>query len=426
MTLDIRSYRPDDDFDAVRRIWIEVGWIGDDDDPENLRRFLGASQVEVGLLDDVPECAVAWVPGSIQYQDTDLPLAAVTAVTTSRISRKQGLATAMTARAVRAGAEAGAVVAALGIFEQGFYDRLGFATGPYQHEVTLDPSSLAVDHVPYRRPIRLTPADYVEIHGAMTRRARSHGRVVLDPAETLAAELGWLEKPYALGYRSAEGRLTHFVAGEAKGEHGPYNVKFMGYEEPEQLLELLRLLSELADQVHSVRIPEPAEVQLVDLVETPMAQRRRTWGSVHQAGVDAFAWLQLRLLDVARGLDARRYEGPQLRFNLVLTDPIEPLLTKADDRMGHGPTGPDDAVRRWPGAAGSWTVTLGPTSSATPGLDRTLPTVEAAVGPFTRCWLGIRPATRLALTADLSGPDEVLSALDDAFGLPLPVPGWEF
>ena len=71
-------------------------------------------------------------------------------------------------------------------------------------------------------------------------------------------------------------------------------------------------------------------------------------------------------------------------------------------------------------------VTLGPLSGAVVGVDGALPTLSASVGAFTRMWLGVRPATGLAVTDDLSGPQELLEELDGVLRLPDPKPDWDF
>ena len=86
----IRPYDRARDLDAVIRIWREVGWVTDDHEEEPLGMFLDACDVEVGCLDEHAECAVATLPGTMRYQNTDLPLSLVMAVTTSHIGRKHG------------------------------------------------------------------------------------------------------------------------------------------------------------------------------------------------------------------------------------------------------------------------------------------------------------------------------------------------
>ena len=99
-----------------------------------------------------------------------------------------------------------------------------------------------------------------------------------------------------------------------------------------------------------------------------------------------------------------------VRFNLCLDDPIERYL--------NGGT--------WRGVGGDYVVTLGGESHAAPGGEVALPTLAASVGAFTRLWLGVRPATGLAVTDDLAGPPDLLAQLDRVLCLPEPKPDWDF
>ncbi len=65
-------------------------------------------------------------------------------------------------------------------------------------------------------------------------------------------------------------------------------------------------------------------------------------------------------------------------------------------------------------------------ATSAPGADPALPTLAASVGAFTRMWLGVRPATGLAATDDLFGPQELLERLDRVLRLPDPKPDWDF
>jgi predicted acetyltransferase len=78
----------------------------------------------------------------VRHLEADLPMSCVAAVTTSRVARKQGFAARLTAKAIAADAADGALVSALGMFEQGFYNRLGFGTGCYEHLVWFNPAAL--------------------------------------------------------------------------------------------------------------------------------------------------------------------------------------------------------------------------------------------------------------------------------------------
>ncbi len=408
--MDWRAYDEERDLAAVTRIWRECGWIDDSDQQaEALQAFFGAGRALVASIRGEAECAVHRTPGSFRYHEVDVPLCAVTAVTTSHVARKRSLATGLVAETLAAGAEDGAAVAALGAFEQGYYDRFGFGTGPYVHRLTFDPATLTVP-VPERPPVRVGAADADEVHALLLRRHRSHGGIVLDPPGIVHAELGWLEHPFGLGFRDADGCLTHCLLGRMQNEDGPYRVDWLAYEEPRQVLELLGVLRGLGDQIAAVELSfEPAEVQVQDLIRSPM--RQRTASRLAGGGVQAHtaaAWWQLRILDLPRCIGAVRWSGAPVSFDLRLRDPMA-------DRGG-----------RWPGLGEEWSVSLGEESAASPGMVGDRPVLESSVNAFSRLWAGVRPASSLMLTDELAGPHELLQALDDVFCSPSPVLGWMF
>ena len=53
----------------------------------------------------------------------------------------------------------GAALSMLGIFDQGYYDRLDFGTGSYDHRVAVQPRDLRV-RLPKRAPCRLTAVNW--------------------------------------------------------------------------------------------------------------------------------------------------------------------------------------------------------------------------------------------------------------------------
>ena len=410
MDLEIRTYERERDAAAIARTWRELGWIEPEAKAEEaLGWFLDAGEAEVGVVDGEAEALAHRTPGTIRYQDVDLPLCAVTAVTTSHLARKRGLATTLTARALAAGHASGAAVAALGQFEQGFYDRLGFGSAAYVHLVRFDPASLRVEDVPYRTPVRLTRDDHADVHDLLLRRHRTHGGVTLHPPGFTRAGMAWKETPFGLGLRDASGRLTHAVFGEAKGVNGPYSVTWLAYEEPGQVLEVLRLLRELGDQVAAVEMAEPGDVQLLDLLTQPFRHELRTKGSEHETGIRAKAWWQLRILDLPRVVAARRWGGPPLHFALTLTDPLAGIRGAP-----------------WAGIGGDYVITVGEVSEAAPGAGDGLPRLTASVNAFSRMWFAVRPASGLALTDTLAGTPDLLRRLDEALALPPPVTGLWF
>ena len=410
---EVRAYQ-ESDAGAVRRIWREIGWIegGNERHQKGLDVFLEACQGLVGVLGQEAECYVGTAPGTVQHLRSSLPLSVVTAVTTSHIARRQRLALRLTARAVATAASNGAMVSALGMFEQGFYDRLGFGTGSYEHWVSFDPADLRVPGLS-RPPLRLTADDWQAVHQQRLSRWKCHGACNLEPAALSHAEMLWGENPFGLGYRDARnGELSHQVWFEAKDlENGPYSASLVSYQTPKQLLELMAVMASLGDQVHLIKMREPAGIQLQDLLKRPFRRRRISLKTEFETTIRADAYWQMRICDLPGCIAAMRLEGEDVAFNLSLADPIEDHL---------------DTSSTWRGVAGEYVVRLGSESSAERGRDSSLPRLEASVGAFTRLWLGVLPASGLAVTDDLRGPPPLLEDLAIAVSLPAPRPDWDF
>lgn len=410
------NYRPYDsarDMHAVHRIYKEIGWIHDEPAEHLDWFFRNAGKAIVAEMDGEAECAVTSAPGDVMYQDEKLPFVCVTGVTTSRLGRRQKLAGRMTAAVVADAVADGAITAGLGMFEQGFYNRLGFGSGPYEHTVTLPVPEIKVDVAP-RVPRRLTLDDWEAIHTARLKRRRGHCSGVLYPAGFTRGRMqSWGSNHFGLGYADdPDGGLTHLLwCSTGNVGHGPYDVKYLIYRNRAQFLELMGLIKSLGDQVFSVTIHEPAEVQLQDFVHQPMRNYSTTSGSGHHIATRASAWWQMRICDLPACLDKTHLRGAPVRFNLVLSDPIERYL-------------PEE--RPWRGVGGEYVVTLGPESAAEPGQDSALPTMRTTVNAFTRLWLGVRPASGLAMTDEIEAPEGLLEALDDLVRLPAPQPDWDY
>jgi hypothetical protein len=92
----------------------------------------------------------------------------------------------------------------------------------------------------------------------------------------------------------------------------------------------------------------------------------------------------------------------------------------------HDPIAAGAQETAWGGSGGSYVVCLGETSWCRAGSEPALPTLTASVGALTRLWLGVRPATGLAMTDALDGPADLLHRLDAALRLPDPQPDWDF
>ncbi len=410
MDVEVRDYDHERDFAAVDRIYREVGWLKSEDSKAHEELARTVYEGVVFCLDGEAECAATTSLGAMRHLETDLDLAVVTGVTTSRVARKLGAARRLTAAAIAQRAESGSEIASLGMFEQGFYDRLGFGSGAYSRIVKFDPATLKVDRR-FRPPKRLTKDNWRDVHHAMHARLRGHGGCVLHTPEIIQGELAFTRNPIGLGYYDG-GSLSHFIWGGTEGEHGPYLIWWYAYRTPEQLLELLALIRSLGDQVATVGMEEPAEIQFQDLLEAPFRNRRLSEGSKYAPSHRTHAWWQARMLDVPKCLAKTHLETEDVAFNLKLGDPIAEHV---------------DAACNWRGVGGDYVVTMGAQSSARPGRDASLPTLRASVGAFTRIWLGVRSPSVLAHTDDLHAETGLLAALDRALRqLPQPHIGWDY
>lgn len=409
--MELRPYRKEQDRNNIMRVWRETGWLHTGCD-EMVDCVMDAGRTWVAEIDGAAEAEAATAPGTIRYLNEELPLTAVTAVSTSLVGRKKGLATQLTALAVANEAAAGALVAGLGMFEQGYYNRLGFGTGTYEHHLSFDPALLQLP-VKARTPRRLSLEDWNILHTARLERMHGHGACSLSSALVTKAEL--IEHPgnSGLGYfDGAHGTLSHFIwIGASEVERGPYSIRMIAYQNGQQFLELMALLKDLSDQIYGVRMREPFGIQLQDLVRQPFKNSRISDNSPFEHYNRAAAFWQMRILDLPGCLARTHLPGSTFRFNLLLEDPIASLL----------PT-----EQSWKGTGGEYIVSLGETCEGVLGQNPSLPVLQTSVNAFTRMWLGVRPASGLALTDNLAGSPELLRALDWAFRLPTPVIDWAF
>lgn len=407
----IRRFDPERDREAGYRLWREIGWLEDGQD-KVMDVFLQCGDAWVHEINGEAEFLVVTSPGELRYQQEDVPFSGVMAVTTSRIARKQGIAQRFTAQAIAEAASKGALVSGLGIFEQGFYNLLGFGNGVYEHLVYFDPGDLKID-IKCRVPSRISDKDALAAHNSRLKRLRHHGSVSFLSHRTTEADMMWSKKGFGLGYYDPESReITHQLWAYNKGgENGPYIVNWLSYRNYEQLLELLALLKSLSDQVRLIGIFNPAEIQLQDFLTHPVRYRIMTSKSKYENIIRTFVWWQMRICDLAGCLARTSFPGKELKFNLHLYDPIEHYLEEDSS---------------WRGIGGKYIITLGSISSAEKGWEEGLPVLETTVGAFTRLWLGVLPASGLAACEYFKASPELLSELNEIFRLPVPRPDWEF
>ncbi|OGO18246.1 MAG: hypothetical protein A2Z14_01620 [Chloroflexi bacterium RBG_16_48_8] len=413
MTLnnEFRLYNPSKHKDSIQRLYHEVGWMGKDNE-DFLDYLLASGNGWVAEIDGQAESIAHTTAGLIRYLDEDLPASCMTSVATSRIARKQGIATHLTAHALAQGAAEGALVSIIGVFEQGFYNQLGFGTGGYEHIVAFDPAKLQVDKI-QRTPKRLCKEDWKIIHQSRLERSRHHGGLNILPAEFTRATLTESKNGFGLGYfDSPDGSLSHHLwIGTKNVERGPYIVLWMAYQSNEQFLELLSLLTTLGDQILLVKMHEPPRIQMQDLFTQPLKDRYVSAGSQYESGIRSLAYWQIRICDLSACLNRTHLVCEEFTFNLILEDPIEKFIV---------------SNAAWKGLTGDYIVRLGSPSSIENGYDPDLPTLRASIGAFSRMWLGVRPASGLSVTDDLKGPHDLLHQLDQAFRFPNPKPDWVF
>lgn len=404
-----REYDRERDEKDTLRVMGEVGWLfGGDAD---MRAFFDCGRSFVAELNGHVEACSFAARGTIRYLTTDLPMCSIGAVATSRVARRQGLAADVTAGTVAEMAREGILVAGLGMFDQGFYNRLGFGTGPHELHTTFDPAFLN-ESVDARVPVRLGKEDWELIHRNRLRRRRGHGAVNVTSPLYTKGEMLETRNGFGLGYVGEDGELTHHLwMGADNINRGPYDVMWTAWSTPQQFHELMALLEGLGDQVHAVRMVEPQGLQLQDLLDRPLYRNRLASGGRFETDTHGRADWQLRILDLPGCMEHTHLRGGPVRFNLVLHDPVEQFL---DESVG------------WSGAGGDFVVTLGPDSSAEAGHDAALQTLAASVNAYTRLWMGILPASGLAMTDDLRAPEGLLEALDRVLCMPLPRPDWAF
>ncbi|MEL6253945.1 MAG: hypothetical protein AAFR87_18190 [Bacteroidota bacterium] len=246
----------------------------------------------------------------------------------------------------------------------------------------------------------------------MMKRRKGHGSVNLIPPIITRAELGWTDGGFGLGYFDGEeNNLSHFLWLSGEKEHGPYEVKMLIYRKHDQLKELLALLKSLGDQIQLVSIFEPVEIQVQDLIKQPFKGRMQSRRSPYEQKHVSEAFWQLRICNLVNCISKTHLVGEPLTFNLELDDPIEKKL---------------DDSHSWKGISGKYVIHLGPKSKIEKGTRKNLPHLKSSVGAFSRMWLGVRPASGLAVTDDLEGPADLLLDLDRLIRLPKAQLGWEF
>jgi hypothetical protein len=249
------------------------------------------------------------------------------------------------------------------------------------------------------------------MHECRCRRKRFHGGCNLNGSGETKATTIWQEHGFGLGFENEKGMLTHFLWIKPKGEHGPYNVWFTGWETHEQFIELLSVLKSLSDQIHGLRMADPPRLELQDFLVRPHATRRARRGGDFDTDVVSQVWMQCRILDLPVCIGSMKLSGEPISFNLKLTDPIEKYL-------------PEDSS--WRGVGGDWIICIGEVSSATMGSDPALQAASCTVNDLSRIWFGASTAESVSVTGNFVGDPKLIESIDNIVRIPAPVVDWDF
>lgn len=409
----IRRYRTTDQ-QRIVKLWQEIGWIEQGEERQELacKNFLKAGPAWVGTINKIPETFVGTTMGSIHHMKAELSFCAVSAVMSGLRSRRQGMGLRVTARALQAAYEKGSEVAGLSIFDQGYYDKLGFATGAPVSLIRFDPSSLNIPilHEKDALPVVLTADKWKEIHASRLGRMHGHGSCDLFSALHTRGELLFEKESLGMGFFNEQNQLTHHFWGQVKYERSHLTIWWMVYQNYTQFLELLDLLQSLGDQFCRITVNEMPGICIQDFLSRPFRQQQVTKDGRYSLINEMGSYNQLRILRLEECLQKTVIPGRgTVRFNLTISDPLEKYLEKG-----------------WKGVAGEYVVQLGEESSASSGHEQGLPLMIASVGAFTQLWMGSRRAAALAFQGALQAPEALIKELDWLLLLPPALHDWSF
>lgn len=412
--MELRNFKFDNDFEKVFKIWQEVGWLSDDKrNKKALKHFVKGGKSKVALLNNEVEGYINSTPGLYQYLDKEFNLQAITAVTISRIARRQNIATKATAETIAEAAQKGVHISALSMFEQGFYNKLGYGTGGYENLVSFDPDHLDIKgKAPV--PARIDDKDYKMVHQAKLQRKKRHGYCSLLPEELTKGEMLFGDKkPFGLGFKDQNGNITHHLfIHPTQQSHGPYFIRWMVFNTVEQFFDLMNLIKNLGDQIHLVKLWEPAGIQFQNLIKKPYKASKVTEKSEFEVTNKAYALWQARILNLQECINNTSLKSETVKFNLKLKDPIEKYL---------------DNNSSWQGLSGNYTIIFGDSSKLEKGLSSNLPTLKTDINTFTRMWIGAVRPSLLPYTNYFEAPKTLIEKLDNLFiTLPKPKVDWNF
>ncbi|TYB30627.1 MAG: GNAT family N-acetyltransferase [Candidatus Mcinerneyibacterium aminivorans] len=407
----IRKYQHKKDFENCFRIWNECGWVGKDD-KEAMELELKKLGGIVAEIDNQVESLVVSTEGDIKYLNENLGLSVVTGVTTSLIARKKGIASKLTAKKLADDADKGMAVSGLTIFEQGFYNKLGFSSIGYHHYLKFTPESLNI-RIKNKNYRRFSIDDYKKIHKSKTHRKRLHGSCNLPEVYTRAELKYKSDEILILGFAD-DNEIKHHICLRGKGKmNKPLNVSWMAYKNYNEFVELLGILKSFEDQIKLISLREPPDIQFQEFLKKPIFHHKLTEEGKYENTIKAFSYYQFRILDLEKCIEAIKIPEVNYSFNLLIEDPIEKYL--------------EDVNSGWKGIGGKYKVHIGEKSFVEKGFDEDLETLETSVNGFTRWWIGAHKPEIIMLTDKFKANNNLIKKLDyTSKFIPEPAPDWGF
>lgn len=381
---------------------VDRGFLGERSKPETVEGWREAigDRRPVGVFDGgspephVPVATVnSWVDELTVDVDRLLPMWAISAVTVSATHRRRGVARAMLEGELRAAADAGLPIAGLTVSEATIYGRYGFA--PVATATSWTVKTHRAGWVGPRPGGRLDPiereaaeADLVALHDVVRR-----GR----PGEVASIPRYWRAKAglapgqtdggkvRAVRYTDEAGQVRGVLAYDLERREDGWatlNVRALAADGPDAYAALWRFALEhdLVDTVKSSErsADEPLRWLIADVRAAEVSERDHHW---------------LRILDVARCLQARTYRAP----GAVTFDVADPLGF----------------------AAGRWTLTVGEDGAGvvTGAVDTAGPTgaVTLGVAELSALLLGGVRATTLRAAGRIATDAATAAWLDATF-----------
>ncbi|WP_108718694.1 GNAT family N-acetyltransferase [Miniimonas sp. S16] len=313
---------------------MERGFLGERESAESREAWRTGETTTrpIGVYDPAgahPETPVAtvvcWTTDLTVDLDSVLPMWAISGVTVSSTHRRRGVARALLEGELRAAASAGVPVAGLTVSEATIYGRYGFgpAAGEGVHEIQTRRAGWVGPNPVAQGRGRL---DQVEREDAMRDIATLHGELVgSQPGDVAGWPTLWRQAAglhpdqhrkelRAVRYTDAAGRLAGLVTYAIKGNETDYtaselSVRHLAATTPDAYAALWHYVL-THDLIGTVKAWAPLESPLRWLVRDVRAIRVRD-SDDH--------WL--RLLDVRRCLEARRYRTA-LDVELEVSDPV--------------------------------------------------------------------------------------------------------